>query len=252
MTPIVFLHVPKTAGQTVHGELVRLVGGPAHVSPVRVHTQAGASGQMPPGYRLYSGHIDWTAIDHLPPGRFAFTILRDPRERIASFYLYLREEARRLSPTELALPCNLGKCRVLSLSADDYFLGGDAMWQTFIRDHYDNFYTSYFATRRMRDRRALDVLSPGDAIAAAAAGLAGLQGVYDIGALDRLETDLAARFGTRPRLTGSFVNAGTAPRGEARWPRLLARLERDATARALAAFCDLDDALMHRALTHAA
>lgn len=252
MTTIVFLHVPKTAGQTVHGELVRLVGGPAHVSPVRVHTQAGPDAQMPPGYRLYSGHIDWVGIDSLPQDRFAFTVLRDPRERIASFYFYLRDQARQLSPADLALPCNLGKSRVLTLSADDYFFGGDAMWQTFIRDHYDNFYCSYFATRRMRGRRALDVLSPGDAVAAAAAGLAALQGVYDIGALDRLEADLALRFGTRPQLTGRFVNAGAGPRGEARWPSLLARFERDASARALARFCDLDDALMHRALACAA
>lgn len=252
MTTIVFLHVPKTAGQTVHGELIRLVGGPAQVSPVRVHTQAGPEAQMPPGYRLYSGHIDWAGIDRLPRDRFAFTILRDPRERIASFYFYLRDQARQLSPAELALPCNLGKSRVLTQSADDYFFGGNAMWRAFIRDHYDNFYASYFATQRMRGRAALDVLSPGDAVAAAAAGLSSLQGVYDIGRLDRLEADLARRFGTRPRLTGSFVNAGPTPRGEARWPRLLARLERDATAHDLAAFCDLDDALMHHAQARAA
>ncbi|WP_430450438.1 hypothetical protein [Rhodophyticola sp.] len=65
-TTIVFLHIPKTAGQTIHSELARVVGAKA-VSPVRVHTQAARGvAQMPPGYRLYSGHIDWEALDTLP------------------------------------------------------------------------------------------------------------------------------------------------------------------------------------------
>ena len=252
MTTLVFLHVPKTAGQSVHSELVRLVGGPAQVSPVRVHTQAGPEDQMPPGYRLYSGHIDWTGIDALPQDRFAFTVLRDPRERIASFYFYLLDEARKLPPDALHLPENLGKRIILEHSADDYFLGGDASWQTFIRDHYDNFYCSYFATRRMRGRSLLTGLGGSEVIAAAGAGLASLQGVYDISGLDRLERDLRARFGFDARLTRTFVNVGSTSRGEARWPRLMARLERDATAAALSRFCALDDVLVHHASAKAA
>ena len=85
---IVFLHIPKTAGQTVHSELLRIFG-PEHTSPVRVHTQAGADGQFPEGYRFYSGHLDWETFDTADSDSFVFTVLRDPKDRIASFYFYL-------------------------------------------------------------------------------------------------------------------------------------------------------------------
>ena len=154
MKPIVFLHIPKTAGQTIHSELARVIGAP-HVSPIRVHTQAArgpghAAAQLPPGYRLYSGHLDWTALDSLPEDRFVFSVLRDPWERIASFYFYMLEQAQGLDAATLEDPSRIGFRMILTHSADDYFFGGDVQWQQFILDHYDNFYCSYFATRKMR------------------------------------------------------------------------------------------------------
>jgi len=102
--PIVFLHIPKTAGQSVHNALAEHVGA-EHVSPVRVHTQStGDHGQFPAGYSLYSGHLDWVELEKVPEPRFVFSILRDPKERIASFYFYLRKEAQRLSREDLDLP----------------------------------------------------------------------------------------------------------------------------------------------------
>ncbi|TNF60308.1 MAG: hypothetical protein EP307_08830, partial [Rhodobacteraceae bacterium] len=178
MKPVVFLHVPKTAGQTIHSELVRLVGGPAFVSPVRVHTQAAETAQMPTGYRLYSGHIDWIGLDLLPRHSFVFSVLRDPRERIASFYFYLLREARAMDRATLDLPQNLGKRMILDRSADDYFFGGDDDWQRFVLDHYDNFYCSYFATRRMRGHALLDSLSDAEILKRAQGGLDRLTAVY--------------------------------------------------------------------------
>ena len=88
MRPIVFLHIPKTAGQTVHHALADMVGI-ANVSPVRVNEQAVDGRIMPSGYLLHSGHIDWTELDLIEGNPFVFTILRDPAERIASLYFYM-------------------------------------------------------------------------------------------------------------------------------------------------------------------
>lgn len=70
--PIVFLHIPKTAGQAIHNGLITAVGGREHVSPVRIHTQS--ADQYPAGYRLYSGHLDWDHIDRIGPDRFSFRL----------------------------------------------------------------------------------------------------------------------------------------------------------------------------------
>ncbi len=246
MTPIVFLHIPKTAGQTIHDALVRLAGDEAKVSPVRVHSQRPSGPQMPPGYSVYSGHLDWTELDSLPEERFVFTVLRDPRERIASFYFYLLNEAQGLSPEELAKPENRGMQMVRSRSADDYFLGGDAAWQSFIRDHYENFYVSYLATRRIRGRSALDGLGSDEQIRRAVSGAARLDRIYDIDGLHKLEGDLRGRYHQRVSIVNRKRNAGVHAAGVRRWPALMGRMERDGTARRMEDFVSLDEALMSR------
>lgn len=247
MTTVVFLHIPKTAGQTIHHALVKAVGGAEHVSPVRTHTQALNDLQMPVGYKLYSGHIDWVELENLPEDRFVFSVLREPRERIASFYLYLLKEAQALSSEALQRPENLGKRRILEMSADDYFFGGDIAWQNFVLDHYDNFYCAYFATRKMRGRHALTGMGAPEVMAEARKGLAQLDGLYATTGLARLETDIAARLGKKITVTKSFHNTGGHAVGEARWPKLLALLERDSSAAKLAEFTSLDMELMAEA-----
>lgn len=244
--PIVFLHIPKTAGQTIHNELVKLVGGEQNVSPVRVHTQATTQMQMPSGYALYSGHIDWTTLESLPQDRFVFTVLRDPKERIASFYFYLRKEAQRLSAADLDRPENQGKRKALEESADDYFFGGDPMWQSFILDHYENFYCNYFASRLMRGRGSLFGLSEDEVQDRAAAALAGLNGVYLTDRLDRLEYDIERNFGQRISVTGTYINAGNYQADEKRWSKLVSALERDNSLARLESFARQDEALMIR------
>lgn len=244
--PIVFLHVPKTAGQTIHHALTRAVGGQAHVSPIRTHTEAAPQDQFPPGYRLYSGHLDWIALDRVTPAPFVFTVLRDPRERIASFYFFLEKEAKALAPQDLAAAHNTGKRRLLETSADDYFFGGDRAWQTFVRDHYDNFYCTYFATRRMRGYRMIERLPRAELLGTASAALSGLNGVYDVDDLGRLEADVAALLGRPVPFADTFHNTGALTRGEARWPHLLARFERDASRAALERFAEADMTLYER------
>lgn len=230
-SPIVFLHIPKTAGQTVHNGLARTVR--AHrVSPIRVHTQAlNPVNQYPAGYSLYSGHLDWTALTHLPAARFVFTVLRDPAERIASFYFYLQRAAAALDKTSLNLPSNIGLNRALKWSPDDYFFGGDDPWQMFVRSHYDNFYCSYFATRRMLGWGETVGLTTSQLLKLARAGLASMDRVYSTNSLTAMEQDLNTRFGMQLRIAGRYDNTSGEPANTLRWPRLLAGFGTDAGTR---------------------
>lgn len=246
MTTTVFLHIPKTAGQTVHRQIATAIGRHL-VSPVRVHAQvATLEAQFPPGYALYSGHLDWTSLEGLPRDRFVFTVLRDPRERIASFYFFLLAEAARLSPEELATPQRTGMRMIATRTADDYFFGGDGKWQRFVLDHYDNFQMSYLATRKVRGLRDLDGLPDPARIDRALEGAAGIDAVYGVGNLAALEADLDARLGVRVSLVDTFVNAGPEAGRNARWPRLLERLESDVNRARLEEFVRLDIELLDR------
>lgn len=237
MTTIVFLHVPKTAGQTIHHQLAHAVGQ-AHLSPIRTQSQAPDQSHLPPGYRLYSGHIDWTDLDSLPADRFVFSVLRDPRERLASFYFFLLKEARARAETGPEQALSLPQKQILALSPDDYFR------QDFVRDHYDNFYCGYFATRRVGGRRRLDGLPPAQVLARARDGLAALDGLYWTDRLDLLERDLRRRCGLRIRVVGRMQNTGSVPLEQPRWPLLLSRCETDATRCRLEDFVALDLALL--------
>lgn len=239
-SPIVFLHIPKTAGQTIHNALTQAVGAD-HVSPIRVHTQvSGDASQLPGGYSLYSGHLDWGDLETLPENRFVFSVLRDPYERIASFYFFLMKEAQSLSEEDLDLPQHAGKKRLLRCSAEDYFFGGNPGFQRFIHDHYDNFYCTYFATRKMRGYQQMKALNIAGKVAAAQKNLPLVDRIYSTLDLGALERDIAERYGVEISVTDTYVNQGMIEQHEARWPKLLDRLGSDAAARRLEEFVAAD------------
>jgi hypothetical protein len=203
MTPrIVFLHIPKTAGQSVHALLVALFG-PENISPARLNEHlVRMTVRELRRYRVTSGHLDWQALDCIPPPRFVFTVLREPLERIVSFYLFMRREAERLSGAQLALPQNRGKRAVLELPPDAYFTGGEPGLRTTLDDTYDNFYAHYFAGRRADARRRFihhrrQQGGPGDdeILAMALDNLGTLDGVFTVAALAPLEARLNALAG---------------------------------------------------------
>ncbi len=236
---IAFLHIPKTAGQTIASE-VRRVLGPDACSPVLTHTQAGPDAQMPPGYRFYGGHLDWVDLETLPEPRFSFTVLRDPRERIASFYFFLLREAQALAPEELEKPENAGKRRILSCAPDEYFFGGDRAWQLFVNDHYNNFYCNYFITRRIRGWRDVKDLSTKEKVSRALSAAEAVDRIYSVADLAPLEVDLGYVLGAPVRLAGNYKNAGPDAGRARRWPELLARFEDRSLAQCLEAFVEAD------------
>jgi len=40
-------------------------------------------------YQVFSGHFDWSLLDCIKGPKYVFTILREPIDRILSFYLAL-------------------------------------------------------------------------------------------------------------------------------------------------------------------
>ncbi len=199
---LVFLHIPKTAGQSVHAYLQ---GGfsAAEIAPSRMNNMLiGMTLDEIRRYRLFSGHLDWALLDGIEPPKFVFTILREPRDRILSFYFFLRAKAGRMPPGELELPQHQGMKAALELPCDEYFCGGKPHLRTFLDNHYDNFYAYYFAGRmfdgrsRILGRRQVDPSFNDDRVVdAALSNMTHLDGVYTVDDLGALERDLKARAG---------------------------------------------------------
>lgn len=152
MKKVVFLHIPKTAGQSVHAAMVNAFGRDT-VCPARVNEQLfKLSIPQLNRYQVFSGHFDWSLLDCVRGPKHVFTILREPEERILSFYFYMREQAAMQPPGHRLAP---GMKAVRELSAKEYFCGGSPHIRHFLDDHYDNFYTYYFAGRTYQGRSRL-------------------------------------------------------------------------------------------------
>jgi len=152
---IIFLHIPKTAGQSVHAALVKAYGKDA-VCPARVnHQLRNLSIRELNSYKVFSGHLDWSMLDCITGPKYVFTILREPMDRILSFYFYLRDQAAKFSPEERELPQHRGMKAAYESSPKEYFTGGAPQLRKFLDDHYDNFYSYFFAGRHYAARGQL-------------------------------------------------------------------------------------------------
>jgi hypothetical protein len=94
--PIVFIHVPKTAGSAIRAYLRACLGSnssgrsvgindvPFQESPITERLDAARSAQF------VHGHISWDSVSRLDrPDAFTFTFLRSPKGRLRSLYTYL-------------------------------------------------------------------------------------------------------------------------------------------------------------------
>ena len=152
---VIFLHIPKTAGQSVHSALVNAFGAEA-VCPARVNDQLHKMSISELNrYQVFSGHLDWSLLDCIKGPKYVFTILREPVERILSFYFFLLEQAKKMSSEDLGKPQHQGLKAALELGPKKYFLAGPPHLRRFLDDHYDNFYAHYFAARHYQGRSQL-------------------------------------------------------------------------------------------------
>jgi hypothetical protein len=224
---VIFLHLPKTAGQSVHAYLERLFGSDA-VAPARINSHLAAMTIADiHRYRVYSGHLDWTLLDCLPRPRFTFSIFRDPMDRVLSFYFFLRSEGRRLANIEKLEPHQQGLRAALNMTPDEYFVSKTNGIRAFLDNNYDNFYAHYFAGRTFDGRQRLMSLPPEQRtderiIAMALANIARLKGVYTLDGLDLLEADLQllSPHTGASGLQGTHVNKGDGTSSAQRMERL--------------------------------
>lgn len=250
---IIFLHIPKTAGQSVHAALVDAYGADA-VCPARVNEQlAKMSVAELNRYKVFSGHLDWSLLDCIKGPRYLFTILRDPRDRILSFYFFLRDQAKKLSPEELRKPQNQGLNAALNLHPRDYFMGGEPSLRSFLDDHYDNFYTYFFAGRYYQARRSLagllqrGVLTREKLLQLAVSNLGILDGVFHVTNMRPVFEIISELSGVTIKDQDRYrVNVNSATPAEQRVERMEALGAGEQVWKQLQAYCDLDNALCAR------
>lgn len=249
---VIFLHIPKTAGQSVH-ELLLANFDSELVCPARVNEQLKAlSDEELNRYQVFSGHFDWNAFDGLRGERFVFTILRDPIQRLLSFYFYLREQAEYFASRGQLGADKAGLKAAYELTPWDYFVDPELPLRGFIDNHYDNFYTYYFAGRSYSARTQLrQLLGPGrifrdekDLVRLARGNLAELDAVLPLERCFDVAEMLSAAVG-RPIMVAERVhlNVGkTTP--ESRWAALEALGAGEEVFSHLRAFCEWDNLLL--------
>ncbi len=190
---IAFLHIPKTAGQSIHHSLINLFPKDS-ICPARtnsaLHKYAVSDLSR---YRLFSGHLDWSIVKQSGPFDFVFTVLRDPLDRIFSFYFYLRKEAEIFQAE--GKPLGAGMQAALQYTPEQYFSGGQAGMRRFLDNHYNNFYAYYFASGCYSGHSLLAKKFPpgsSELLHYAQCGLRELDGVYTLSNLHRLEADISS------------------------------------------------------------
>ncbi|WP_420645708.1 sulfotransferase family 2 domain-containing protein [Candidatus Leptofilum sp.] len=93
---IIYLHIPKTAGSTLHAihnqlyspnQLMHLKGDPHIDTAVAQFKQLDTATKQ--SIQLLTGHIEYGMHNWLPQPATYFTILRDPVERVLSYYYFI-------------------------------------------------------------------------------------------------------------------------------------------------------------------
>lgn len=86
---LIFLHIPKTAGTSLHDVLTGYFQK-KEICPERRRDLSHKPTEYFEPYRFFSGHFTAESITKVPGRKFAFTVLRDPYERIMSLYYFWR------------------------------------------------------------------------------------------------------------------------------------------------------------------
>ncbi len=194
-----FLHLHKTAGTSVRAFLERFFR-PEEICPAGFrHEFRALDRDQLATYRMFAGHLDWEDLDQVGGPSFTFTVLREPRERLLSYYFFLRAEAVRIAREDPA-QVNEAARAALAFAPDDFFCaGGPPSVRRNIDNHLDNHYAHYFARRSARLRyRSLDsAIADSELVAMARRNLDRLDGVFATERLRPLKWAVIARFGGR-------------------------------------------------------
>ncbi|MTI64699.1 sulfotransferase family 2 domain-containing protein [Methylophaga sp.] len=86
---VVFLHIPKTGGTTLHNLISESFPKP-RICPERFNNLISLDKSELDSYGFFSGHYDWRNVEHIPGNKKVITILRNPRARILSLYHFWR------------------------------------------------------------------------------------------------------------------------------------------------------------------
>ena len=211
---ISFLHIPKTAGQSVHALLVNLF--PAEeICPARLNEQlyCYTINQLR-SYNLFSGHLDWSMVKLSGCFDFTFTVLRDPFERILSMYFYMREVAA--SQARDGVDLSLEMSTLLNGTPKDYFSFEDESLRAHIENYYNNIYTFYFSTGSFEGHRLLSRKCQSGQTGLPRTALENIRQIdkiYTLDSIQQLGTDLADKIGAcLPAIGNENINL-SAPRG---------------------------------------
>lgn len=99
MKKIVFLHIPKTGGTSVHEFLVTKFNSD-EVCPERFNNLESHPKEELSRYYLFSGHYDMSGVNHIDGDKDIIAFFRDPKDRILSLYYFWK--AHRWSTIEKA------------------------------------------------------------------------------------------------------------------------------------------------------
>lgn len=244
MKPIVFLHLPKTAGQTIHHAL-GAVCGEDRIAPFRLQSQVKGATSFPPGYDLHSGHLHWDGVETMVPPPFSFSVIRDPKERFASFYFYMRKKIRD-QVAEGEPVRNHAIHAALSEPADRFFFHGDEDLAGRIRLAWANRTLTYFALRRLERRKEDQRFDLDDLVTAAMLNAKQLSAIYDFERLSPLEDDIARLWGQRPEIVSRNTNKGPLEQGISRWASLMDELGSDKLLANMAGYVDQDEVFVRK------
>ena len=86
---IVFLHIPKTGGTSLHEILVENFRD-EEICPERFNRLEHWNSDDLAQFRFFSGHFDRGGLDRIPQQKSVISIFRDPKRRILSLYYFWR------------------------------------------------------------------------------------------------------------------------------------------------------------------
>ena len=174
---LVFLHIPKCGGTTLHDMLVGWYGA-ENTHPERHNGLYFYSGRDLASKTLFSGHYDYYGTQMVPGNPRLITFLRDPRSRLVSLYNFHRSHR-----DDLIAKFNLTLARWANMyDIDDYFANPE------VRAHpaINNTIARHFSSRTQLgnvsiDDTPLEVLRDQSIENLAKFDLVGLMESYDAG-----------------------------------------------------------------------